>query len=55
MNKILMAGNGNRHRLFFDNKEITLIGTAHVSRKSADLVSNVIEEEKPETVCLELE
>jgi pheromone shutdown-related protein TraB len=54
MNKIPMAGNGNRHRLLFDNKEITLIGTAHVSRKSADLVSNVIEEEKPETVCLEL-
>ncbi len=40
--------------LTFEDKEITLIGTAHVSRESADLVGRVIEEEKPDTVCVEL-
>jgi len=49
-----MAANGNTHRLTFDNKEITLVGTAHVSRESADLVSKVIKDERPQTVCLEL-
>ena len=49
-----MMNNGNTHRLTFKDKEITLIGTAHVSRESADLVGEVIEEEKPDTVCVEL-
>ena len=34
--------------------EIILIGTAHVSHESADLVERVIEEERPDTVCVEL-
>ncbi len=42
------------HRLQYGDKEIILVGTAHVSRESADLVEEVIEEEKPETVCVEL-
>jgi len=49
-----MTNNDNIHRLTFDDREITLIGTAHVSRESADLVTRVIEEEKPDTVCIEL-
>jgi len=49
-----MINSGNTHRLTFEDKEITLIGTAHVSRESADLVRQVIEEEKPDTVCVEL-
>lgn len=49
-----MTNNDNRHRLTFEGKEVTLIGTAHVSRESADLVSQVIREEKPDTVCVEL-
>lgn len=49
-----MTNNDNIHRLTFEDKEITLIGTAHVSRESADLVVKVIEEEKPDTVCVEL-
>jgi pheromone shutdown-related protein TraB len=49
-----MENNTNRHQLIFEDKEITLVGTAHVSRESADLVAQVIEEEKPETVCIEL-
>lgn len=36
------------------DKEIILLGTAHVSRESADLVKSVIEEQKPDTVCIEL-
>jgi pheromone shutdown protein TraB len=49
-----MDNEDNKHRLTFDDKTITLIGTAHVSKESADLVARVIEEEKPETVSLEL-
>jgi pheromone shutdown protein TraB len=44
----------NVHRISLDGREIILIGTAHVSRESADLVERVIEEEKPDTVCVEL-
>jgi pheromone shutdown-related protein TraB len=46
--------NENIHRLTRDGREIILIGTAHVSRESADLVERVIVEEKPDTVCVEL-
>ena len=49
-----MPNSDNTHRLTFENKEITLIGTAHVSRESANLVVQVIEDEKPDTVCVEL-
>ncbi|UCG64601.1 MAG: TraB/GumN family protein, partial [Deltaproteobacteria bacterium] len=49
-----MINNKNTHRLTFQDKEITLVGTAHVSRESTDLVEQVIEQEKPDTVCIEL-
>ncbi len=42
------------HRLSHEGKEIVLVGTAHVSRQSVELVKSVIEEEKPDTVCVEL-
>ena len=42
------------HRLTIDEREILLIGTAHVSRQSAELVSRTIEDERPDTVCVEL-
>lgn len=44
----------NVHRLELDGKEIILIGTAHVSKKSVEEVKEIIEEEKPDTVCVEL-
>ncbi len=44
----------NIHSLFFEEKEIILVGTAHVSKESAQLVGSVIETEKPDTVCVEL-
>ena len=46
--------NENVHRITREGREIILIGTAHVSRESADLVERVIAEEKPDTVCVEL-
>lgn len=49
-----MINNDNIHRLSFEDKEITVIGTAHVSMESADLVEHVIEEERPDTVSVEL-
>ncbi|MGD9825804.1 TraB/GumN family protein [Desulfobacter sp.] len=42
------------HVLDRDGKQIILIGTAHVSRHSAQLVSDTIESEQPDTVCVEL-
>ena len=42
------------HHLEVDDKKIVLLGTAHVSKESVQLVSSVIEEQKPETVCVEL-
>jgi pheromone shutdown-related protein TraB len=42
------------HFLEYDDKQITLVGTAHVSRESVHQVSRVIQEERPETVCVEL-
>ncbi|MDR2748073.1 MAG: TraB/GumN family protein [Treponema sp.] len=37
------------------NKEIILIGTAHVSRESIEEVGRIIREERPELVCVELD
>jgi len=42
------------HRLKQGGREIILVGTAHVSRDSAELVEKVIDEEKPDVICVEL-
>jgi len=42
------------HRLSWEDREVILVGTAHVSRESTELVRSVIEEEQPDTVCVEL-
>jgi pheromone shutdown-related protein TraB len=44
----------NVHRLVQGDREIILVGTAHVSRDSAELVERVIDEEGPDAVCVEL-
>ena len=49
-----MANNPNLTHLKFKEKEIILVGTAHVSKESTRLVQSVIEEESPDTVCVEL-
>jgi pheromone shutdown-related protein TraB len=45
----------NISRLYIDGKKIILIGTAHVSKHSAEEVKQVIDEEKPDAVCVELD
>ena len=44
----------NVHFIELDEKELILVGTAHVSSKSVDEVKQVIERERPDTVCIEL-
>lgn len=43
------------HALEVDGRQFILVGTAHVSRESAELVRRVIQEEKPDRVCVELD
>lgn len=45
----------NITRIHLDNKEYILIGTAHVSKQSAEQVKDVIERENPDSVCVELD
>ena len=47
--------NKNIHILEINNKEIVLIGTAHVSKESAQLVEETIREYQPDTICIELD
>ncbi|MDD2297570.1 MAG: TraB domain-containing protein, partial [Sphaerochaetaceae bacterium] len=41
--------------IFADGKEITLIGTAHVSQDSVEEVAKAIEEINPDRICVELD
>jgi pheromone shutdown-related protein TraB len=41
--------------LELDGRRIVLVGTAHVSRESVELVRLVIERERPDAVCVELD
>jgi len=45
----------NIQRLEYNGKEIILIPTAHISKKSAEQVKEVIETEEPDSVCVELD
>jgi pheromone shutdown-related protein TraB len=45
----------NLTRIHWNGKEIILIGTAHISRQSAEQVKEVIERERPDAVCVELD
>ncbi len=45
----------NITRIQIGTKEYLLIGTAHVSKNSAELVKEVIETEQPDSVCIELD
>jgi len=42
-------------RIFLGDREIVLVGTAHVSQSSIDTVISVIETETPDCVCVELD
>ena len=43
------------HVVHVDDREFVLVGTAHISRESAELVREVIEQERPDAVCVELD
>ncbi|MFC3041081.1 TraB/GumN family protein [Virgibacillus xinjiangensis] len=45
----------NITRLHINGKEMILVGTAHVSKNSAQQVKEVIEAEQPDSVCVELD
>jgi len=47
--------NANITRLEYQGKELILIATAHVSKESSELVKQVIEKERPDSVCIELD
>ncbi|MFP4446940.1 MAG: TraB/GumN family protein, partial [Desulfosudaceae bacterium] len=51
---MLRNSNQNRVELTSGDKTVVLAGTAHVSRESAEFVTRLIEEEQPDTVCVEL-
>ena len=42
-------------RLTHAGREILIVGTAHISRQSVEEVARVIETERPDTVCVELD
>lgn len=42
-------------RLSLDDRDIILVGTAHISQDSVDTVRDVINDEQPDTVCVELD
>jgi pheromone shutdown-related protein TraB len=43
------------HRLQLGESEVVLIGTAHISQESIDTVQQVIADEQPDCVCVELD
>ena len=43
------------HRLQVGDSEVVLIGTAHISQESIDTVRQVIADEQPDCVCVELD
>ena len=42
-------------RVQYQDKEIILIATAHVSKQSVELVKTVIDREQPDSICVELD
>ncbi len=46
--------NSNVDTLKLNDKTITLVGTAHISKDSIELVKQVLDTVKPDTVCVEL-
>jgi pheromone shutdown-related protein TraB len=49
------AASSNVTRIDREGREIYLLGTAHVSKKSVEEVRRTIEEIRPDTVCVELD
>ncbi len=49
-----MQDNKDIHYISLNEKDVYLIGTAHISKTSAETVRKFITEEKPDSVCVEL-
>ena len=47
--------NNDIHRVTIANREYVLVGTAHISQDSVETVKAVIQDENPDTVCIELD
>ncbi|WP_458777012.1 TraB/GumN family protein [Desulforhopalus sp. 52FAK] len=43
------------HTVTLDDRTFIIVGTAHISQESVKLVEQVIEQEKPDCVCIELD
>jgi pheromone shutdown-related protein TraB len=50
-----MKSSDDVHELEVDGRHFILVGTAHISRESVDLVREVIDKERPDCVCVELD
>jgi pheromone shutdown-related protein TraB len=50
-----MAEAGHVTRVEYEGKEIYIVGTAYISRRSVEEVRRVIDEVQPDTVCVELD
>lgn len=50
-----MVEAGHVTRVEYEGKEIFIVGTAHISRRSVEEVRRVIDEVRPDTVCVELD
>ena len=55
MDQEQIAQSADITRLNLDGREILLVGTAHVSQASVDIVIQAIQDEDPDTVCVELD
>jgi pheromone shutdown-related protein TraB len=49
------ASSSDVYRIDVDGRHFILVGTAHISQESVDLVHSVIEQERPDRVCVELD
>ncbi|HSQ42876.1 MAG TPA: TraB/GumN family protein [Fibrobacteraceae bacterium] len=47
--------NSNLHRISLPGREILLLGTAHISQESIEQVRQVVQDEHPDNVCVELD
>jgi pheromone shutdown-related protein TraB len=55
LSRMSEVGERDVHRVHVGEREFIVVGTAHVSRESAELVRRVIDEERPDGVCIELD
>lgn len=55
MERELLSMSNNMTNLRIGDREIILLGTAHISKESVQEVKSIIEDEKPDRVCIEID